>query len=275
MKFLTCSLCTKPLYQPVEHTQCRMPFCSACIKDAPQCPECAVPIKQGRSTNAPTRTVQLQLDDLPIRCADCDKQMARGAYEAHWKDSCPIKCPFASVPASDDDAVCTVSLPRSQMNKHIDSCKFAPVQCSAAEFGCTWQGRREALKPHSTSCPYVVCTPDFERLLASLRTENTKLRIALETRDAQLLSYSSRSAGQRWAINTVIDAEDTELQWMLARIKRIDDKRGYYITYLDCPLTRRTHSRLRRDSQLHSACGSLAHFWLCAFLLCFRGLELG
>ena len=29
-------------------------------------------------------------------------------------------------------------------------------------------------------------------------------------------------------------SEDTEAQWMLAKIKRIDDKKGYYITYLDC-----------------------------------------
>jgi hypothetical protein len=214
IKYLLCGLCKLPLVKPIEHNPCRLPFCSACVQvsPAPACPECAVPIRLNK-TASPTRTVQMQLDDLVVVCQDCKKEMPRGTFEAHWRDECPQLCPFsAPALAEDGGAVCSTRLPRSELNAHIDSCKFAPVECSAAQYGCVWQGQREALSSHASSCPHVACASDFKRLLGAQEAELRRMRVALETREAQLKSY--KAAGGAYALGTIVDAEDTEKQWV-------------------------------------------------------------
>jgi len=112
------------------------------------------------------------------------------------------------------------------------------VQCEAVGYGCGWQGQREAQRAHSAACPFVACLPSFARLTAALsaeRDESAKLRIALQTLRGQLQSYKERYAGSGfWSAGTVLDALDTEDQWMLAKIIKVDPaKKWYRITYLD------------------------------------------
>ena len=228
-QFLLCALCSNPLYQPLEHTKCRMAYCSACLVGSAeeggeaivpaQCPECKEAIVVGQNTASPSKIVALQLDALVVKCRACKTQLKRGEYEQHWRTQCPVACPFSVAGEAGAAATgCAVKLPRAELNAHIDVCAFAPVQCEAQAYGCAWQGQREAQRAHSATCSHVACIPSFKRLIAAHGRELaakdeqiTKLQVHLNTREMQLQSFRDAQVGL-YSVGTIIDALDTENQ---------------------------------------------------------------
>lgn len=226
-KFLLCSFCNAPFFQPIEHNTCRIAFCIRCVSSASpssapvSCPECNESIKPGRNTQPCSKITERQLDALEIVCKACEQRMTRKEYETHWREACPVACPFAA-------AGCKQLSPRSTINAHIDSCSFAPVQCEASTFGCSWTCQREAQDSHSKSCAWVACLPSFQALQRAhakateeMAEENKRLRIALSTREGQLQSYlalhkgaaasAERSARGASAATTAVAATDAPL----------------------------------------------------------------
>ena len=232
-KYLLCHFCTAPFWQPIEHT-CRMAFCTRCVSAgaAVACPECGEVVKPGKNTQSCSKITERQLDELEIQCRACEKRMTRKDYESHWRDACPIACPFAG-------AGCAEMQPRSNINAHIDSCSFAPVQCEASTFGCTWSGHREAQAAHAKDCAWVACLPSFQALQRAhrkatedLTEENKRLRIALTTREGQLQSHLALHKGGGGSVaapsdaplypaGTVLDVLDTEHESVLARMRTL------------------------------------------------------
>ncbi|GAA5837872.1 hypothetical protein JCM11251_004684 [Rhodosporidiobolus azoricus] len=184
---LECPICRQSLQNPVL-TPCDHLFCHACLSRAlelhPTCPIDRTRIQEAECRRPP-RVVAELLDDLRVRCEECETEMRRGDWEAHAErcrrrreteadvaermsdtplvpnaavDSCDVTSlsllrtsdadERRSSPCTDDASPCVYcSLPilSSSRPSHLLTCPLIPVPCPYAAFGCPFRYPRSSL----------------------------------------------------------------------------------------------------------------------------------
>jgi len=139
---LQCAVCLEPLREPVTHNSCGQMYCSACVSELTNCPQCRGLLKDKIGRNIP-RVITNKLNELKVVCSICSKVVERSELRAHIR-LCPIEC-FSG---------CGEKVAPAQFDSHSLACPAVVVPCDAADVMCDWRGARSALKEHLLSCTY-------------------------------------------------------------------------------------------------------------------------
>ncbi len=122
---LTCQfVCFDPLEDPIEHVKCQNLFCRRCIINSGlKCPLCMVAMDisaNSRDIGLPSARERKRLDQLQVRCNDCQQIMDRSRYANHQFNICPKPCPNS----------CSEKVVQAQFDEHLKTCVNAVIACS-------------------------------------------------------------------------------------------------------------------------------------------------
>jgi len=157
---LTCSICHKPLKEPV-CTPCDHTYGRACItrwlaeNKTRSCPTCLKQPISNKELIQASRPLRNILDQIRVECILCGQ----------------------------------TGLQRGNFLDHINKvCAKALVQCQAADIKCPWKGPRDELQNHVSTCVFEPLRP----VLASLIAENRQLIDKVKKHDNEIRQLTQR-----------------------------------------------------------------------------------
>ena len=193
---LKCSICSKPFEEPWAHLNCDRIFCFACINKVEfLCPFCKNNKNKYEFFLLKVKAIANFLNDLPIRCTQCDLQMKRIEFEPHLKTNCkekivkqePIICKEEAImtngntPAQPnqlkrkfEDAFensfmdcpygCPEKIKKGRFENHLVICLEKPVDCEAADYGCIEKIRIKNMEQHARQCEFMQMIEFFKNV---------------------------------------------------------------------------------------------------------------
>lgn len=192
---LICVICSCVLVDPRMHTSTDMKVCArafdlACAEKVTtnKCPfRCPVPFNK-HTLHKVSLDLMEQLNNLPMKCKHCLKEMTRKETETHDK-KCSVIC-----------GKCKGPILRVDVRTHPGVCEEEHISCPSASFGapCEWKGQRKHLQKHlDQKCK-------FKEALTLLCHMQEKL----DTANAEVRELKKRVKGQ----TIEIDDDDNETE---------------------------------------------------------------
>ncbi len=137
-----CSICSEFLIDPRCHYSCGNLFCHHCIltwlSSKTTCPCCRSNLAGQQLINVPN-VIRDDLARLPVVCANCQQDVARGSYKTHYETVCVHKCPNG----------CEHSGTQSGLEAHLKVCNY-----QRCKYECGYQDHKNTMEAHLKSCTY-------------------------------------------------------------------------------------------------------------------------
>ena len=171
---LECSLCSCPLFSPVEHVECGTEFCESCVQSLRDCPTCKAP---GNYRPITSRRLLEPLNDLNVFCPTCAHVVKRAAYTSHL-EKCAVgneNSYFVSIVVCQFG--CSAVLSRSGLEDHALVCEKRRVHCKGSDLMCTWTGTVAEQATHQNTCIFVQLQPLLQTIL-QVQLKSTILTIS-------------------------------------------------------------------------------------------------
>lgn len=183
---LVCPICTRPAIDPKVNS-CGHMFCTSCLDTwNGTCPICRSEIHEASCCNASIPIISL-LDDLLVRCIDCNSIMKRSAFSRHIHQ-CSTRLSSTN---KYYEELSSKQLRNSRKDDDSSNNERHEMECLAHEYGCEFVGDQDALEIHLLSCPFYRVLPVLRQQTQQIDEQNhlnKQLQITLERYRAYMLN---------------------------------------------------------------------------------------